>query len=100
MFLLGKHATFGQAPPSAPYSIIAVRRPSLARVQATNLPAPPLPMTRISYFSRLGMVVPPLNKNPGFTVRRGMQAAMERRKFLQKLPAKFQSDVFVPRSPG
>jgi hypothetical protein len=51
MFLLGRHATFGHAPPTYFRSIEAVRLPSLAIVQAINLPAVPLPSTRTSYLS-------------------------------------------------
>src|SRR6266404_6628474 len=51
MFLLGRQATFGHAPPTYFRSIEAVRLPSLAIVQAINLPAVPLPSTRTSYLS-------------------------------------------------
>src|ERR1700730_8403802 len=51
MFLLGKQAIFGHAPPMYFRSIEAVRLPSLAIVHAINLPAAPLPSTRTSYFS-------------------------------------------------
>src|SRR5580704_8946328 len=50
-FLLGRHATLGHAPPIYFRSTTAVRLPSLAIVQAINLPAVPLPSTRTSYFS-------------------------------------------------
>src|SRR5215471_13650141 len=50
-FLLGKHAMFGQDPPIYFRSMTAVRRRSLAIVQAINLPAVPLPNTTTSYFS-------------------------------------------------
>src|SRR5262245_59778011 len=51
MFLLGRHAMFGQDPPIYFRSMTAVRLPSLAIVQAINLPAVPLPSTTTSYFS-------------------------------------------------
>ncbi len=51
MFLLGKHAIFGDAPPTYFRSMEAVRLPSLAIVQAINLPPVPLPSTRTSYVS-------------------------------------------------
>src|SRR5579862_1443417 len=51
MFLLGRQATLGHAPPSAPRSINAVRRPAPAMVHAINFPAPPLPIARFSYLS-------------------------------------------------
>jgi hypothetical protein len=51
MFLLGRHAMFGHAPPTYFRSIEAVRLPSLAIVQAINLPAVPLPSTTTSYLS-------------------------------------------------
>src|SRR5205807_9610433 len=51
MFLLGRQATFGHAPPTYFRSIEAVRLPSLAIFQAINLPAVPLPSTRTSYLS-------------------------------------------------
>src|SRR5215831_15870791 len=51
MFLLGRHAMFGQDPPIYLRSMTAVRLPSLAIVQAINLPAVPLPSTTTSYFS-------------------------------------------------
>ena len=54
MFLLGRQATFGHAPPSAARSTIAIRR-RLSRVHAANLPAIPLPITRSSYFSMLAI---------------------------------------------
>src|SRR6267142_4648552 len=47
-FLLGRHAMFGQDPPSRLRSTIAVRWPALAIVQARYFPASPLPRTRIS----------------------------------------------------
>ena len=50
MFLLGRQATLGHAPPSSPRSTIAIRR-RLSRVHAVNLPAIPLPMIKSSYFS-------------------------------------------------
>src|SRR5215510_3922384 len=50
-FLLGRHAMFGQEPPTYFRSMTAVRLPSLAIVHAANLPAVPLPSTRTSYFS-------------------------------------------------
>src|SRR4029077_3922055 len=53
MFLLGRQATFGHAPPTYFRSIEAVRLPSLAIVHAINLPAVPLPSTRTSYLSGL-----------------------------------------------
>src|SRR5437868_7785777 len=56
MFLLGRQATFGHAPPTYFRSIEAVRLPSLAIVQAINLPAVPLPSTRTSYLS--GWLIP------------------------------------------
>ena len=56
MFLLGRQATFGHAPPTYFRSIEAVRLPSLAMVHAINLPPVPLPSTRTSYFS--GSLVP------------------------------------------
>src|SRR5437868_9889580 len=51
MFLLGRQAIFGHAPPTYFRSIEAVRLPSLAILQAINLPAVPLPSTRTSYLS-------------------------------------------------
>jgi hypothetical protein len=54
MFLLGRQATLGQAPPSSPRSTIANRR-RLSRVHAVNLPAIPLPIMRSSYFSTLAI---------------------------------------------
>src|SRR5437667_9385464 len=51
IFLLGKHAMFGHAPPTYFRSIEAVRLPSLAMVHAINLPPVPAPSTRTSYFS-------------------------------------------------
>src|SRR5947208_5887965 len=51
IFLLGRHAMFGHAPPMYFRSIEAVRLPSLAMLQAINLPPVPLPSTRTSYFS-------------------------------------------------
>src|SRR5580704_2687328 len=50
-FLLGRHATLGQAPPTYFRSTTAVRLPSLAIVQAITLPAVPPPSTMTSYFS-------------------------------------------------
>src|SRR5260370_32447841 len=50
-FLLGRHATLGQDPPIYFRSTAAVHLPSLAIVQAINLPAVPLPSRRTSYFS-------------------------------------------------
>lgn len=47
---------FGHAPPMYFRSIEAVRLPSLAMLQAINLPPVPLPSTRTSYFS--GSLVP------------------------------------------
>src|ERR1700682_1747838 len=61
MFLLGRQATLGHEPPSDLRSTIAMRRPASAIVQAINLPAPPLPITRFSYFSMLDMGTPPLS---------------------------------------
>src|SRR5262245_39857077 len=54
-FLLGRQAIFGQEPPMYFRSTTAVRLPSLAIVQAINLPAVPLPSTRTSYFSALSI---------------------------------------------
>src|SRR5215470_9660509 len=54
-FLLGRHAMFGQDPPIYFRSMTAVRLPSLAIVQAINLPAVPLPRTTTSYFSAVFM---------------------------------------------
>src|SRR5215469_13684384 len=54
-FLLGRHAMFGQDPPIYFRSTTAVRLPSLAIVQAINLPAVPLPSTTTSYFSAVFM---------------------------------------------
>src|SRR5215472_3741857 len=51
MFLLGRHAMFGQDPPIYFRSMTAVRLPSLAIVQPINLPAVPLPSTTTSYCS-------------------------------------------------
>src|SRR5579862_1310015 len=59
MFLLGRQATLGHAPPSNQRSTTAVRRPAPAIVQATNLPDPPLPITRFSNFSMLDIGLPP-----------------------------------------
>src|ERR1700719_2324547 len=61
MFLLGRQATLGHEPPSDLRSTITVRRPASAIVQAINLPAPPLPITRFSYFSMLDMGTPLLS---------------------------------------
>src|SRR5882757_24099 len=60
-FLLGRHAMFGHEPPNHLRSTRAVRRPSLAFVQARYLPASPLPRTRISYLSASGIVQSPSN---------------------------------------
>ena len=54
MFLLGRQATLGHAPPSSPRSTIAIRR-RLSRVHAVNLPAIPLPIMKSSYFSTLAI---------------------------------------------
>jgi hypothetical protein len=48
MFLLGRHATFGQEPPISFCSITAVRWPDPAIVQARYFPDSPLPSTRMS----------------------------------------------------
>src|SRR5215471_501045 len=61
MFLLGRQATFGHAPPSRPRSTIAVRR-RLSRVHAANLPAIPLPIITSSNFSALIIWLPPKEK--------------------------------------
>src|SRR5580693_5724997 len=50
-FLLGRQAMFGHDPPIYFRSTTAVRLPSLAIVQAANLPAVPPPSTRVSKFS-------------------------------------------------
>src|SRR5580704_11882335 len=50
-FLLGRQAMFGHDPPIYFRSTTAVRLPSLAIVQAANLPAVPPPSTRASKFS-------------------------------------------------
>src|SRR5580658_6342152 len=50
-FLLGRHATLGQDPPTYFRSITAVRLPCLPIVHAITLPAVPPPSTRTSYFS-------------------------------------------------
>src|SRR5271155_3456326 len=50
-FLLGRQAMFGHAPPIYFRSTTAVRLPSLAIVQAANLPAVPPPSTRASKLS-------------------------------------------------
>src|SRR6267154_6762359 len=60
-FLLGRHAMFGHEPPNHLRSTRAVRRPSLAIVQARYLPASPLPRTRISYLSTSDIVQSPSN---------------------------------------
>src|SRR6266446_4602199 len=65
MFLLGRQATFGHAPPTYFRSIEAVRLPSLDIVQAINLPAVPLPSTRTSYLS--GWLMPLISfRSPTF----------------------------------
>src|SRR6201988_2724660 len=51
MFLLGRQAMFGQEPPIYFRSITTARIPFLAWVQATYLPASPLPRTTTSYCS-------------------------------------------------
>src|SRR6266481_2866622 len=53
MFLLGRHAMFGQEPPTYFRSITAVFIPFLASVQERSLPAAPLPRTSKSYSSAL-----------------------------------------------
>src|SRR5215510_4871199 len=63
MFLLGRQATLGQAPPSGPRSTKAVRRPSWPRVQAISFPAAPLPRMRFSYLSTLGIASTPWKKS-------------------------------------
>src|SRR5271170_2795139 len=50
-FLLGRQAMFGHDPPIYFRSTTAVRLPSLAIVQAANLPAVPPPSTRASKLS-------------------------------------------------
>src|SRR6266404_809245 len=51
MFLLGRHAMFGQEPPTYFRSITAVFIPFLASVQERSLPAAPLPRMSKSYSS-------------------------------------------------
>src|SRR3954454_3082390 len=51
MFLLGRQAMLGQAPPTYRRSTTARRFPCAASVQATSLPAAPLPRTTTSYSS-------------------------------------------------
>src|SRR3989442_1389256 len=53
MFLLGRHAMFGQEPPTYFRSIAAVFIPFLASVQERSLPATPLPRMSKSYSSAL-----------------------------------------------
>src|SRR5438477_7607816 len=53
MFLLGRHAMFGQEPPTYFRSIAAVFIPFLASVQERSLPAAPLPRMSKSYSSAL-----------------------------------------------
>src|SRR5205085_10281331 len=47
-FFVGRQAMFGHDPPMRRRSTTAVRRPSLALVQAMSLPPVPLPKTRTS----------------------------------------------------
>src|SRR6476660_3622647 len=51
IFLVGRHAMFGHAPPTSFRSIEAVRLPSRAIVHAISFPPVPAPSTRTSYFS-------------------------------------------------
>src|SRR5438309_3003835 len=53
MFLLGRHAMFGQEPPTYFRSTTTVFIPFLARVQERSLPAAPLPRMSRSYSSAL-----------------------------------------------
>src|ERR1700733_3204216 len=50
-FLLGRHATLGQDPPTYFRSMTAIRLPSLAMVHVITLPAVPPPSTMASYLS-------------------------------------------------
>src|SRR5262249_14766929 len=50
-FLVGRHATLGQAPPIQRRSTTAVRCPACAMCQASNLPLLPLPRIRTSNWS-------------------------------------------------
>src|SRR5580700_5042032 len=60
-FLLGRQAMFGHDPPIYFRSTTAVRLPSLAIVQAANLPAVPPPSTTTSNFSTDSRMLDPLN---------------------------------------
>src|SRR3989454_5317287 len=53
MFLLGRHAMFGQEPPTYFRSMTATFIPFLASVQERSLPAAPLPRMSRSYSSAL-----------------------------------------------
>src|SRR5580698_6924988 len=51
MFLLGRHAMFGHAPPTYLRSMTMTRCPFCAEVQAISFPPAPLPRTTRSYSS-------------------------------------------------
>src|SRR6516162_7615708 len=57
IFLVGRHAMFGHAPPTYFRSIEAVRFPSRAIVHAISFPPVPAPSTRTSYFSAFRAVI-------------------------------------------
>src|SRR5262245_57070438 len=86
-FLLGRQAIFGHAPPTYFRSIEAVLLPSLAIVQAINLPPVPLPSTSTLYFSGSLIHVTPLNVSNAATsasLREGLTAT-KRNRFVQLL---------------
>src|SRR5262249_48871340 len=57
IFLVGRHAMFGHAPPTYFLSIEAVRLPSRATVHGFSFPPVPAPSTRTSYFSAFPAVI-------------------------------------------
>src|SRR5205807_1374079 len=62
MFLLGRHAMFGQEPPRYLRSTVATRCPCSANVHARNFDPVPLPSNRRSYSSASVILAPVLDE--------------------------------------